>query len=459
MSQASSSLAVPGVVQVGNAEAPDGAVVSTGPAAGWLVPTGIAEWSQELSVIVRADLSEALRTELGVTLPEHRVAKGRHPHAHRAAETMKIVGVSSELVPQLVEKGIRVHTIGYDRVSGGFVYLVEGGKEPPVNIHGDLLEMISPALEGGSSNDDIQRYLDGFIDRLLRHSSKGVIDELAVEVANALPRLSTGASGLAGVDLDAFEAQAAAHAEQGKKHEDGAKKLAAAIDTANGQAAVSVPLFGEAKSKTQPAMEILVGGEPMTLPARTQWVVKGAIQEARETPAPAPVSKPVSKPVESKPVAAKPVAKVTTPSPAPAAAKPAAKAVTPSPAPAVVKPVPATPTPAPASPRVPTPSPKVPSVLGAKPAVVEAKPEPVVEAKPEPKVEAKKPEPKVEEKKPEPKPEAKQPKAEEKLAKAEEPEAKPEVAAAAPEPKSSPMVYVIIAILVIAALAFFMMKK
>ncbi|MBI2396058.1 MAG: hypothetical protein HYV09_41225 [Deltaproteobacteria bacterium] len=511
MSQATVSLAIPGVVHVGHAESPEGAVVATGPAAGWITPKGITEWSQELSVIVRSDLSEALREELGLTLPENRIAKSRHPLAHRAAETLLIVAVTSDVVPKLVERGVRVHTVGYDRVTGGFVYFGEGGSDKPINIHGDLLEMIAPALEGGSSNEDIQRHLDGFIDRLLRHASNGALDELSVELANALPRLSTDARGLQGVDLDAFEAEATSNAEASKKHEEGARRLAAALSQANGASTVDVPLFGQARRKTRPAMEILVGGEPVTLPAQATWVVQGAIVEAKPEAKPEPkVVTPAAAPVSAKPTPAagpsskrepKPAAKhaeprLVTPSPklpsmlgarqaepkvatptapkvatpaAPKVATPAAPKVATPAAPKVaapIEPVPVEPPPAPApepapvqvapvvavqaAPVVavgaPTPAPApAPAPVEEKPVVV-AKPEPkpVVEAKPLP---AEKPaaEAKLAASKPEPKPEKPKP-AEEALAPAE-------------PPKSNAMIFVLIALLVVAAIAFFLMKK
>jgi hypothetical protein len=313
MASESPTLAVPGVVHVDKSSG----AVTVGPSAGWITPQGIREWSQELSLIARKDLTDALREDLGVTLPENRIAKSRHPHAHRAAEGLSLIGVISKLAPKLVEKGVRVHTVGYDRVTGGFIYFAEGGSGEPVRVHGDLLEMIAPALEGGSSNADIERYLNGFIDRVLQHFSKGALTEAAVELANALPRLATDARGLSGVDLDAFETEAAANANAAKKHEEGARKLADTLAKANGGGTVSVPLFGEAKAQTQPAMDIVLEGAPVSLPARNLWTVSGAPKE--EAPA-KPVEKAASpKPAPVQPTASKPIVQEK-PAPAVAAA-------------------------------------------------------------------------------------------------------------------------------------------
>lgn len=536
-----SPLAVPGVVHVDKSSG----TVTTGPSAGWISPQGIREWSQELSLIARRDLTDAIRESLGVTLPENRIAKSRHPHAHRAAESSPLIGVISDIAPKLQEKGVRVHTVGYDRVTGGFVYFAEGGGQDPVRVHGDLLEMIAPALEGGSSNADIERYLDRFIDRVLQHFSKGLLTESAVELANALPRLATDARGLQGVDLDAFEAEAAANADAAKKHEEGARKLADTLAKANGGGTQQVPLFGEARALTQPAMEIVLEGKSVSLPARTLWTVTGTPEEAK------PVEKP--KPVEAKPEPK--IEKAASPKPAPVATPAASKpvATTPSPSPASAKPkAERLPTPAP---RLATPAPgKIPAVLGAKPA--EVKPQPAAEkapisvprgespkpaqvASPKPAVvEAVKPAPVISvggigeapapvsapppqqaklevvpepvaakpgtaiglgipslESKPHieppaepveqlsktkqkeerrrqeeaerkaaekaaPKPEKAERKAEAKLEKNPEPEKKKALSEKPPEPpKSNSMVFVILAILVIAAIAFFLMKK
>src|SRR5262245_44076593 len=103
------AVAVPGVVQVGPTDASGGGIVQLGPAAGWISPGGIREWSHELSVIARADLNDAVREELELTLPEHRIAKAMHPWAYKAAQAVPFLGVTSDAVARLVEKGIRVH--------------------------------------------------------------------------------------------------------------------------------------------------------------------------------------------------------------------------------------------------------------------------------------------------------------------------------------------------------------
>jgi hypothetical protein len=315
------SLAIPGVLLVGATDAPGGGVVEIGNAAGWFAPRGVANWSHELSVIARADLASAIREELGLTLPEHRIAPARHPHAFRAAQSAAFLGVTADVAPRLSEKGVRVHTVGFDRVTGGFLYFAEGGEGEPVRVHGDLLEILGPALEGGSSNEEIASYLDRFIDRLLAHLSGGALSELAIELANALPRLAADARGLAGVDVDAFEAEAEAHARAAKPHEEGGTALAAALRAADGATKVDVPLFGEASRRLQPALEIVLDGRRTTLPARGLWTVTGPIREVHRAVAAATVP---ATPAAAAPAAA--TAAATRAAAAPAAGAPAAAA-------------------------------------------------------------------------------------------------------------------------------------
>jgi hypothetical protein len=358
---AESELAIPGVVYVGPKGRLSGAehlrhVIHTGAAAGWMKPRGIREWEREVSVIKRDQLTDAIRRDLGATLPEEQIPAAKLPLTSRAAKESPLMAVAQNLVEKLVEKGVRVHTIGFDKISGGFYYFAEGGGES-VRIQGDLIEMISPALgDGGSS--DLESCLDGVIDRMLVDLSNGVLTEGAVELAEALPRLATDGRGAADCDLDAFEAGASKLHAGSLKYEQQARalldKLANKTNGAQGEL-VPVPLYGEAQRDSQASMLVDLGGKQVTLKPRDRWWVSGVVKD-----------EPAKAAVEAK--AAKPAAKVAqaaatasttngkTPKPAGAAAAAAtAKAAT-------------------------TPAAK---------AKVEAKPEPKVEAKAPPKEEAK----------------------------------------------------------------------
>jgi len=465
------TLAVPGVIHV----APDtrgGQVVQLGVAAGWITPPGISQWSQELSLVARADVTPALRDELALTMPEDGIAPRRHPLAHKAAESLPFMGVTSEAVPKLLEKGIRVHTVGFDRVSSGFFYFAEGGKAEAIKVQGDLLEMMAPQLEKGEgTNAEIESHLDRFIDRVLLQLSGGQLDELRVELANALPRLSTDARGLRGVDLDAFEAEAAANAERGKKHEGGARKLAAALEAAKDTSSpVKVPLFGEAKPRAQAPIAVMLAGSATTLPGRSLWTVTGAPQEEKApTPKPAAATARSPKPAAAAARSPKPAATAATRPRMRSAPTGAAAPIAPRPTPA--------PKPKPAAVDVEKKPEAVPAVAVTRIVAVDAeKTEPM---KFEPKHEPEPVEAKAEEKRPvapkpveEKKPEEKKPAAEERTPEKEKAAAAKEVAPKEKKPpapirkaaetapqKSNAALWIVLLLIIAAAAAFFLMKK
>lgn len=316
-----SELAIPGVVYVGpkgrvSGTEPFHHVVQIGAAAGWMKPRGIREWEREVSVIQRDALTEALRNELGATLPEEQIPSAKLPLTSRAAKESPLIAVQQALVEKLVERGVRVHTIGFDKISGGFYYFAEGAGEA-VRVQGDLIEMISPALDGGD-NSDLESCLDGVIDRILVDLSKGTLNEAAVELAEALPRLATDGRGASECDLDAFEASAAELSANASKYEVQVRalidKLAAKSSGAIGEV-VPVPLYGEAQRDSQPSMLVDIGGKQMTLKQRDRWFVSGVVKEEEPVKA-APVP-------EAKPAAATATnGKTPTPATAAVAAKP-----------------------------------------------------------------------------------------------------------------------------------------
>ncbi|MEO6419460.1 MAG: hypothetical protein ABIP39_08650, partial [Polyangiaceae bacterium] len=250
-------------------------------------------------------------------------------------------------------KGVRVHTVGFDKVSSGFYYFAEGGSAEAVRVDGSLFDMIAPAL-GTGSNADVDRLLDGLIDRLVSQLSGSKLSEASLELAAALPKLTVDNTGLADCDLEAFEKHAAALESRSDKHATLARSLAEVLAGAGAKEKLSVPLYGEARREVLPALELDAGGKTIALPAKNRWVVSGVIVAETAKPAAAAAAAPVAavaKPVVAKAVEAKPVA-----------AKVEAKV-----------------------------EPKAQPKAEAKPVVAkaEAKVEPKVEAKVEPKVEAK----------------------------------------------------------------------
>ncbi len=382
-------LVLPGRLYVG---ATDPSVVELDVAAGWMHPRGILNWTHEVSVVARGEINDDVKRALSLAAPHEHIVVAKHPNARRAAQANPIAQVSRALAAKLVEKGVRVHTIGFDKVSTNFFYFAEGGTQEPTRIQGDLLEMIAPVLTYGSENADIDRHMARLVDRMVATLSGGVLTELRVELADALPPLAEKGSIV--VDVDEFEKTFVSLVKSTEKWKSGAESIAQTLEAAAAGKDVRVPihLFGEATRVSRTAMDLVVGGHRIALPGRVVFVVSGAISDRgpvsiapvaaeeddwggddAETVKPAEVApKPVAKPVEAKPVEAKPIE-----------AKPVAKPVTTPKAPEVK----ATPKPVEAKPITPkAPEVKAPEVK-AKP--IEAKPvtpkAPEVKATPLPK--------------------------------------------------------------------------
>src|SRR5580698_816763 len=109
-------LAVGGLLFVG-APASGRSVVWVGPAAGWTVPRGIAQWERELSFVARSGMTPGLASALRATLPDAQIAPKRYPGAKKAVDAAPFLALSSNLVDDVRAQGLRVHTVGVDRVS------------------------------------------------------------------------------------------------------------------------------------------------------------------------------------------------------------------------------------------------------------------------------------------------------------------------------------------------------
>ncbi len=271
-----------------------------GPAAGWMAPSGLARWERELSFVARADLTEQLGKTLRATLPWEQIPPKRLPLAYRAVEGSPFLPVASKLAADVRAQGVRVHTVGVDRLSADFFYFAEGGPGEAVRVQGNLVGLLEPTLEPTSTNEEIRALQRALVDRLLAHLSGGVVSELAVELADALPRLSRDGTGLDGTDMDAFEEQARTLANRAERWESAARAMAHAlrIATQRGERNARVPMFGEAREEVLGSLRVELGGKAFELPAWKRWTVSGQPLESAKRaepkvrPAPTPVASP-----------------------------------------------------------------------------------------------------------------------------------------------------------------------
>jgi hypothetical protein len=262
-----------------------------GPAAGWMVPRGIAQWERELSFVARAEMTPGFASALRATLADEQIAPKRFPMGKRAVDASPLLALSGNLVEDARAQGVRVHTVGVDRVSGDFYYFEEGGRRDALRVQGNLVEMLAPSIGSSSTNDELSAALDGLIDRLLLSLSEGAVSELAVELADALPRLSRDGTGLEGTNLEAFEAQASAFAARAARWEASARRIPQALEDAarKGLRSTHVALFGDARREDKPALVVVVAGKTLKLPGPPLWTVTGKPrEEVRPSPSPVP---------------------------------------------------------------------------------------------------------------------------------------------------------------------------
>ena len=411
---ASPNLALPGALFVGEDER-GRLVAHLGPAAGWMIPHGVLGWSTEVSVVARDAITDSVKSSAKIVMPEEQIPTGKYPLAHQAAMKSPLVAVSSKLTQKLVDAGIRVHTVGADRVTSSFYYLAEGGGEEPIRIEGDLVAAVGAMLGDRADNAAIERVLDGLVDRLVRSLSKDRVTELSLELAQALPRAAADGSGLNDVDLESFEKELAALVGGSEKYSAYLQEIATKIGDTN-ERKVDIPLFGDAKKVSQGPFELEVGNKKVALVTHERWLATGPLTE------PKPGAKPAAAAPAAQPKTAVKAEPKTVPSAASKATTPEPKKAEPAPTPKVATPKPAaaSPAPKPVEPK-PTPQPSP------KPAAAVAAPTPAPAPSPSPKPAAAAPEPKT----------APMAQPEPKAAPAPEPKAEP-VAAKAAEPAAEP---------------------
>jgi hypothetical protein len=191
-----------------------------------------------------------------------------------------------------------------DRVSAGFFYFAEGGAGATVRAQGNLVEMLAVSLKPSASNAEIAALQDGLVDRLLAFFSDGLVSELAVELADALPRMSNDGTGLVGTQLEVFELQARALSSRSARWESSAREIVETLQAAatRGDKTVRVPLYGEARQQMLRPLKVVLGGETHTLPARYRWTVIGQPREELKAPdRPPTTAQPIVQPTPSPP--------------------------------------------------------------------------------------------------------------------------------------------------------------
>jgi colicin import membrane protein len=290
------SLAIPGVLYVGPSSDQEPAALQVGPATGWVALKGLRTWSREISLVARADLTDALCAKLGVTLPEKHPGGTMLENARRAAKTAALVAVEPSLIDALAEAGLRVHTVGFDRTTAGFFYFVKGGSGEPVRLQANLIEMLALAMPS-ADNAMLEASLDGLIGRIVTELSEGLLTEPQIELAAALPSLGEP-DAEAVAKLQTLEGFLVLAVSRSKRYEERARTALDAVSqaTRQGKDTVNVGLFGDVRRSAQQELELEYadgdsgGPRKLTLPERSRWLVTTMVRETMAPPAVAPAA-------------------------------------------------------------------------------------------------------------------------------------------------------------------------
>ncbi|HQP37004.1 MAG TPA: hypothetical protein PLI95_17590, partial [Polyangiaceae bacterium] len=256
-----------------------------------MTSNGVLAWTREVCVCQRKDLSRELVASASAVLPEDRLIGMPFPKTIAALHASPLIAVSNSVGEVLAKNGVRVHTLGIDHVSGGIYYFAEGGDSPPKRVQGDLYAAIRHSLVGDLDSSELDRFLDGIMDRMLALFSDGALSEHAVELAALLPPICEASEELE--DLDTIEASLSA-ADDGDDHAAAKVLETSIVDPSRPAESVrfSSP-WGTVDLEVQDALvlELMDGDEGkakfFVLPKRERWLLSPQTETPVPTEAPA----------------------------------------------------------------------------------------------------------------------------------------------------------------------------
>jgi hypothetical protein len=185
----------PGILSLSCYESLGLVIACTHPACGWGTIQSIDEWRSQVYLIEKSQLTEEIREELSILLPEDSVDPSL-PLAKRAMLATHLVSVSEVLYAALVARGVRGWMFGYHRGNGLFRLFREGGGLPPMLYEQILFEATMTLPAGASFRPDCLAGLPyardpDVLDWLLLCLSGGVLDMHSILLAVEISRRQT----------------------------------------------------------------------------------------------------------------------------------------------------------------------------------------------------------------------------------------------------------------------------
>lgn len=270
---------------------PSSGQLRLGPRAGrWWSREDVSNWKSEVHLVEKAKLGRAAAERAGVLLPEAHLDPERCPCLHQVAREAALVWVDVAQTALLLEEGLRVYTVGFDRRADDMFWIsADGGDQPPLRVWAAYHDLIRGALgpdKERSRDDDPEAYeraeeairRSGLLDRILRATTGGLVDEFTISEALTLrtfveERVYVGqgqpfrmrrrsADEIVRVarGLEAQYRQVFSRAE-GTREE--AEAIVRALSEAGSRAStVQIPVYGEARRERFPPLKIRPPEEP-----------------------------------------------------------------------------------------------------------------------------------------------------------------------------------------------------
>lgn len=270
---------------------PSSGQLRLGPRAGrWWSREDVRDWKREVHLVEKAKLGRAAAERVGVLLPEAHLDPERCPSLHQVAREAALVWVDEAQVALLLEEGLRVYTVGFERrVDDMFWISGDGGDDPPFRVCAPYQDLIRGALKPDkerSRDDDPEAHeralgairRSGFLDRILRATTGGLVDEFTLNEALTLRTLveepvyvgpgqplrmrRRTADEIVHVarGLEAQYRQVVARAEG--MREEGEAIVRALAEAGARASTVQIPVYVEARRERFPALKIRLPEEP-----------------------------------------------------------------------------------------------------------------------------------------------------------------------------------------------------
>jgi hypothetical protein len=271
---------IPGVLRlVGGSDGR--ARVGLGRERGWVLGDPIVDWQLSALLVSKPALTDELRRELAIDLPEERLDAACYPRLCAAARAASLVAVAPQRRDILVSRDVRTYRVAWHRGAGGGEFSSRGGGLTYLGVGGEMYGWLGPDAAEGAS--------DSLIDRILRRISDGEVGEdavmLAVELATVTNPELIERSQPARRDPALDEARRAdweswleQTATRSASRETDAKAIVTALENAIGDE-VQLPSYGTARRIRLPELAINTcdsgDADVLTLPPYSYWIVEG----------------------------------------------------------------------------------------------------------------------------------------------------------------------------------------